>query len=421
MTYLVLDIIEELGISDFPTTLRINRNTPEVLLRRAAEVMRYGNGILAVYNEELVLDALLKFGYPLKEARNFANDGCWEVQIPGKTHFGYIPFDALAVLQHNTLRDYEAEFESFEELYEQYRKDIAAQVQAIYDRRVRRFLKKTEAGWQWREQRPCTAVSILEEGCFERGRSYLEGGAFYQIASPHIGGAADGVNGLYAIKKLVFEEKLLSFRELMAALKADWQGYEALRLRARSHYEYYGNDNDEVDGLMNRLMADFAESCNRLEKCPIQFPPGASTFGRQIEWIPQRKAAPHGRRQGDILAGNLSPTPGTAVKGATAMIRSHCKADLSLQTTGVALDLRLFPSDVKGETGLTALMGLIRGFVTLGGFFLQIDVADTAILRAAQEHPEDYPALAVRISGWNARFVTLSREWQDMVIANLER
>ena len=99
VTYLVLDILEELGISDFPTSVRVNKNSDEKLLRRVAEVMRYGGGILAVYNEDLVIDALIKYGYEKREARGFANDGCWEVQIPGKTYFDYWPFDSLQLLQ----------------------------------------------------------------------------------------------------------------------------------------------------------------------------------------------------------------------------------------------------------------------------------------------------------------------------------
>ena len=112
----MLDIIEELGISDFPTTVRINSRSPEKLLERTAEVIRHGGGVVAVYNEDLILQALTDFGYPLEEARKFANDGCWEVQIPGKTYFNYVPFDSLAILQHMTLKDYgnDVDFGSFE-------------------------------------------------------------------------------------------------------------------------------------------------------------------------------------------------------------------------------------------------------------------------------------------------------------------
>lgn len=98
------------------------------------------------------------------------------------------------------------------------------------------------------------------------------------------------------------------------------------------------------------------------------------------------------------------------------MIASYCKADLKKQVTGAALDLSLLPSTVSGQEGLEAIMSLIEGFVRLGGYFMQIDIADTETLKQAQAHPEQYPALSVRVSGWNARFATLNKEWQDMII-----
>ena len=121
-----------------------------------------------------------------------------------------------------------------------------------------------------------------------------------------------------------------------------------------------------------------------------------------------------------MLAANASPTPGTDLQGETAMIRSYCKNDLARLPVGAALDLKLLPSSVAGDDGLDALTSLLRGFVTLGGFFMQPDVVDASVLRKAQVHPEDYQNLSVRVSGWNARFVTLNREWQDMVIEQNE-
>ena len=141
-----------------------------------------------------------------------------------------------------------------------------------------------------------------------------------------------------------------------------------------------------------------------------------STFGRQLEWAPHRLASPHGRRKGEVLAANASPTPGTDREGVTAMIRSYATADLRKMVTGAALDCKLLPSSVEGEDGITALISIMRGFVAEGGFFLQPDVADAKILHDAQRNPENYQTLSVRVSGWNARFVTLCKEWQDMVI-----
>ncbi|MBR6784071.1 MAG: hypothetical protein IKM32_05185 [Clostridia bacterium] len=419
VTYLVLDIVEELGISDFPITVRINEGTDESFIERIAEVMRFGNGILAVYGENTVISAMRQYGYSEKEARRFANDGCWEVQVPGRTRFCYTPFDSLQILQHITLSDYAegVEFESFEQLYSRYIEDLYSHLEGIY----RYHSSALDENGEWYRDTPCTVVSLFEEGCIAKGRSYLEGGPIYTVASPHIGGTADTVNSLYIIKKLVFEEKKCSFSEFMAVLRNNWEGNEALRRYVLSHYELYGNDNDEVDLLAARLLDDFAKGCKMLDgRCKISFPAGVSTFGRQIEWAPFRFAVPHGRKANEVLAGNLCPTPGTAINGATAVIRSHCKADLTKQVTGAALDIRLLPSDVRGKNGVVAIASLIKGFVRLGGFFMQIDVADAEILREAQKNPENYPSLAVRISGWNARFVTLSKEWQDMIIDNIE-
>ncbi len=426
VTYLVLDIIEELGIGDFPTTVRLNRNTDGHLLRRVAEVMRYGGGVLAVYNEDVVLDALVADGYTIKEARTFANDGCWEVQIPGRTYFSYVAFDSLWILQQRTLKGYTegVSFGSFEELYDQYVADLTVSIEEILTNkgRVCKDRDAVTGEWIWEQQTPCTVVSLFEQGCIENGRSYLEGGPTYNISSPHIGGLADTVNSLYAIRKLVFEEKMVTQERLTDILRRNWEGEERLRQYALNRYRYYGNDNDEVDQLLARLLSDFADICRRMNgRWGYRCPSGVSTFGRQIAWAARRLATPHGKRAGDVLAGNTSPTPGSDRNGATAIIRSYCKADYTKHATGAALDLRLLPSNVRGEEGLSALISLMRGFVEMGGFFMQPDIVDVEVLRQAQQHPEDYGTLSVRVSGWNARFVTLSRDWQDMVIAQNEK
>ena len=425
VTYLTLDILEELPIGDFPTTVRVNRQTEEALLRRVAEVIRHGGGVLAIYNEELVLEALTGYGYPLTEARRFANDGCWEVQIPGKTNFIYCPFDSLHILQHTTLRGYapDVDFANFDSLMEAYLRDLRNVVTGICRGRLGCF---RELDWErgvalWHPTTPCTVVSLFEEGCIEKGLSYWEGGPVYHVTSPHIGGLADTVNSLYAIKKLVFEDHRLTFGELMEVLRNNWEGCEPLRLFALNRYVYYGNDNPACDEIAATVLDRFADFCHESDGIsPFYFPAGVSTFGRQLEWAPHRLAAPHGRKQGEVLAANASPTPGSDRAGVTAMIRSYSRADLRKQVTGAALDCKLLPSAVMGEDGISALVSLMRGFVTEGGFFIQPDVADARILREAQAHPEQYQTLSVRVSGWNARFVTLCREWQDMVIGQNE-
>lgn len=422
VTYLVLDILEELGISDFPTTVRLHANSDQKLLKRVAEVIRLGGGVIAVYNEALIIEALKDYGYPLQEARKFANDGCWEVQIPGKTYFCYIPFDSLQVLQTKTLQNYDdhVSFGSFEELLAEFVRDLKMAVKSVTARIFQRFEKTDGSGevWKWQADTPCTVVSLFEQGCIEKGLSYMEGGPVYNIVSPHIGGLPDTVNSLYAIKKLVYDEQKVTLKELMMALKNNWEGYEALRQYAVTKYTYFGNDNDDVDHIARKLVDDFAGICDDLNGgCGYQFPAGISTFGRQLEWAPKRMATPGGKRAHEILSGNFSPTPGTDKEGATAIIRSYCKANLKRTVSGAALDIKLLPSAVSGEKGLEAVISLLRGFVALGGHFMQLDIADAEMLKAAQAHPENYQNLSVRVSGWNARFVTLNKEWQDMIIA----
>ncbi len=425
VTYLVLDIVEELPIGDFPITVRLNRQTPARLKEKIAAVIRHGGGVVAVYNEETVLQALKHLNYEETEARGFANDGCWEVQIPGKTYFEYVPFDGLGLLLNGTLHlnsETPASFDSYEALYQAYLTNLRAVVESIAVNVSASRGSFSEAGeWIWHQRPPCAVVSLLEDGCIETGRSYLESGVKYSVVSPHFGGAADTANSLYAIKKLVFEEQKLTLAQLLRAVQEDWQNDESLRVFIRNKVPCYGNDNDEADAVYAVLLDDFAKlTADCSGKTPVIITSGISTFGRQIEWRGSRGATPFGTHRNEILAANASPSPGTDLAGATAVIRSHCKADLTLQGTGAALDLRLHPSTVAGENGIKALIALLDGFCALGGFFLQIDIVSAETLYSAQRNPEAYRSLSVRVSGWNARFITLDKEWQQMIIEKTE-
>ena len=198
VTYLVLDVVEELHISDFPIAVRLNSHSPERLLRRIAEVQRHGSGIVAVYNDEVVIPALVEFGYPIREARRYANDGCWEVQIPGETCFSYRPFDMLALLQEIlgiTTEDEPPAYADFDALYAAFYHRLARQIAEIH-----RDADTFALGGP-----PSTLVSLLEQDCIARGRGYYDRGARYNVYAPHAGGLPDTGNNLFAIQKIVYE------------------------------------------------------------------------------------------------------------------------------------------------------------------------------------------------------------------------
>ena len=419
VTYLVMDIVEELHISDFPVAVRVNRNTPKPLLRRIAEVQRHGGGIVAIYNEDVVIDGLVKFGYPLEEARCFANDGCWETLIPGKTLFSYMPFDGLSLL-HDALGLHQPDaaspdFAAFDDLYA-----------AFVERLSKQIYHHNAVADNWARNGHATPlVSMFIEGCIESTRSYYDRGPKYAVLAPHIGGIANVANSLLVLKKLVYEDRYITLPEFVAILRNDWDGQEHLRRLIHKRFTFYGNDDDEADAMLCRVFNDYTGLVAQVkEREGVRRPAGISTFGREIEWAAPRgprKASPDGHHLGEVLATNCSPSPGTDGKGPTAVINSYCKLDFTRCPNGATLELKVQPDTVRGEAGVEALVALMRGFVRQGGMFLHIDVVDSAMLIDAQRNPEKYPNLAVRVAGWSARFATLDKNWQDMVIARTQQ
>jgi len=414
VTYLVLDIVEELHISDFPIAVRLNSRTPDRLLRRVAEVQRHGGGIVAAYNEEKVIAGLQRMGFSMSEARSFANDGCWEVLIPGKTAFSYVPFDMMIHVQNamglgtGESRDYPT-FDAF------YSAVMAG---------VRKHLDwHNAAADNWcRQGPPSPLLSLLVDDCIERAAGYYERGARYYILSPHAGGMADVANSLLVIRDLVYDRGVLKLRDFADILRGNWHGQEHLRSRIARTFEFYGNDSEASDEMMRRVFDDYTAMVAEVPlRNGVLRPAGISTFGRQIEWAPQRTATPFGATAGTFLASNCSPTPGTDLHGPTAVLRSYCKLDFERTPNGATLELKIHPASVKGENGITALTALLKTFVRLGGWYVHVDVMDTELLRDAQEHPEKYPNLSVRIAGWSARFATLNKQWQDMIIERTQQ
>jgi len=416
VTYLALDVVEELHISDYPIAVRINPQTPEKLYKRIAEVQRFGGGIVSLYNEDVAIEGLVKFGYPLEEAREFTNDGCWEAIIPGKTAFVYNPRDMMPSL-FRTLGLHTTEaipsYHDFETLYRAFVGELQKEITKIQT--------DLDGAWQM-PHLPNPLLSMFVEGCIEKGRGYNERGPKYSVQGIHYGGVTDVANSLFVLKKLIYEDGYMALPDFVAILRNNWEGQEGLRRLIHNRFEFYGNDSREPDEMMARVFNDYTRMVGELkERNGVKRPCGISTFGREIDWRMIRLASPSGGRIGDILATNCSPSPGTDKKGPTAVLKSYCKLDFTNTPNGATVELKVLPNSVKGENGIAALVGLAKSFRELGGYYMHIDVVDSATLIDAQLHPEKYPNLPIRVAGWSARFTTLCKDWQDMIIQRTQQ
>ena len=402
-------------ISDYPIAVRIGDHTPEKLFRRIAEVQRFGGGIVSMYNENTVIDGLVQFGYPLEEAREFTNDGCWEAIIPGKTAFIYSPCDMMQPLFRalNLDKDVPLEADDFETVYGRFTAELGREIDNLQ--------KALDGSWN-DPNNPNPLVSMFVEGCIEKGRGYYERGPKYTVNGIHYGGVSDTANSLLVLKKLVFEENYIGLNHFVNILRHNWEGNEGLRRLVQNRFTFYGNDHAEADDMMKRVFDDYTSIVGRVkERNGLKRPCGISTFGREIDWRMARRATPEGSRVGDILATNCSPTPGSDRKGPTAVLNSYCKLDFTRCPNGATVELKVLPDSVKDENGIAALVALAKTFREKGGFYMHIDVVDSATLIDAQMHPEKYPNLPVRVAGWSARFTTLCKEWQDMVIQRTQQ
>ena len=421
VTFLVLDIIEELHISDYPVTVRLNKHTSEHLFRRIAEIQLLGGGIVSVYNEAVVLKALARIGITGREACNFSNDGCWEIIIPGQTRFSYQPIDVLMPFQEALFADQTPA--DFTRLYDRFLQCFSRQAEkvkkSVLDNRAIAGKNIADPGSYpaIKYDHADVVLSLLMPSCRVYGCSYSLNGAKYILQGLHMAGLPDVANSLFAIQKLVFEKKRITLPELVQILKNDWQDNEALRLEFAHSLSYYGNDNPEADAVLQKVFHDCCDILSRVGQVnEVKTVVGVSTFGREIAFAPQRLATAFGKHAHEYLAPNLSPTPGTDKSPLTAVLNSYCRMDFTKTPNGCPLDLRLAAGIRKHPGAADLLAQVLRVFLDKGGFYLQIDTVNPDILRAAQKAPDSFPNLVVRISGWSARFASLSTEWQNMLI-----
>ena len=428
VTYMCLGAFEANRMTNPNLTLRVHSGSPEPLLRRACEVLREGGGNPAFFSDEAIVPALVKWGIPLEDARDYTNDGCWEIIIAGRNDFYFDRFNMLRCLEWalnngRSRMDGKAEapdpgdpklFKSYEAVYDAFLGELYYEVEGLMAKNEANFGKRAAIA-------PVPLLSALLEGPMELGGDMTQVGAKHITYGLIAEGVSHVIDSLCAIRKVVFEDGAATMPELIRALGANFEGYEALRAMLRAAPKYGANDKT-ADETGARLIETFAQKVAELNpKYPkITYLPGAGTFSWYIAIGEGCAASPDGRLSGEEVGSNLSPSAGAAVHGVTGAMISHASIGMSNLPVGSPTDLRVSARQVSGEAGLERLMGLVKTYVSLGGNMLTLTVADTETLRRAQASPEQYRDLRVRMGGWSAYFTMLSKQQQEHHIAKQE-
>ena len=429
VTYLLLDVIEEMRLLQPSSSIQVSKKNPDHFVKRAAQIIRTGFGQPSVFNSDLIVQELVRMGKTVADARAGGSSGCVEVGAFGKENYnltGYFNMPkVLEIALHNgidprTGRQIGLEtgdptsFQTFDDLFEAY----CRQLNHFMDIKVRgnQVVERLYAAYM-----PAPFLSLLINDCIARGRDYHDGGARYNTTYVQGVGLGTMADALAALKYHVFDQETLSMAELLAALNADFQAYgKSLRQTLLNRTPHYGNDDDYADAVMRAIFEAYFDA--------VDGRPNTKGGCYHVNLLPTTchvyfgsvcGATPDGRRAGTPLSEGISPVQGADRRGPTAVLRSAAKMDHA-RTGGTLLNLKFTPSLLAGDSGLDTLVQLVRGYFRLDGHHVQFNVVDAATLRAAQRNPEQYRNLIVRVAGYSDYFCDLGQALQEEIIARTE-
>jgi pyruvate formate-lyase/glycerol dehydratase family glycyl radical enzyme len=415
LSFLCLDAYQNIRLPQPNLGVRVNEFIDRPFLLKTAETIRLGTGIPQIFNDEVVVPAFLNRGVSLEDARDYAVVGCVELSIPGRTYglHDIAMFNLLKVMEL-TLLDNEGNASlTYPQLLDQIREKIRH-----YVRLMAEGSNICDIGH--RDWAPVPLLSSFIDDCLQHGKDITEGGARYNFSGVQGIGIANLSDSLFALKGLVFDQQRLSFDELLATLKANFATPEGEKIRARliNRFDKYGNDIDEVDLISADLLRFY---CKEVEQYRNprggQFTPGSYTVSAHVPLGAVVGATPDGRYAGEQLAdGGLSPMLGQDGQGPTAVLKSVSKLDNYLLSNGTLLNVKFTPSTLEGQQGLNKLADFLGAFTKLKLQHVQFNVVNAETLKEAQARPQDFAGLVVRVAGYSAFFVELSKEIQDDII-----
>jgi pyruvate formate-lyase/glycerol dehydratase family glycyl radical enzyme len=428
LTYLILDVVEEMRLLQPSASVQVSKKSPDAFIKRAARIIRTGFGQPSVFNADLVVQELLRQGKSLADARNGGTSGCVETGAFGKESYiltGYMNLPKILEITLNNGVDPRTgrrigletgdprDFASFDELF------------AAFERQLRYFVDVKVRGNNvierlYARHMPAPFLSILIDDCIAKGKDYHDGGARYNTTYIQGVGLGSITDALTAIRYHVFDQRTVSMDELLTALRSDFAGYESLRQTLLHRTPKYGNDDDYADGVMRAVFEAYFQA--------VDGRPNTKGGRYHINLLPTTVhvyfgsvtgAMPDGRKAWMPLSEGISPVQGADRRGPTAVLKSAAKMDHA-RTGGTLLNQKFNPSLLRTEEGLDKFVQLIRTYFRLDGHHIQFNVVDAATLRAAQEHPEQYRSLIVRVAGYSDYFCDLTKALQDEIIARTE-
>jgi formate C-acetyltransferase len=428
LTYLILDVVEEMRLVQPSCCVQVSKKNPDRFVKRAARIIRTGFGQPSVFNTDVIIQELIRQGKSVEDARSGGSSGCVEVGAFGKESYilsGYLNMVKILELTLNNGLDTRTgrrigletgdatQFNSFEELFEAYEK----QLNHFVDVKVRgnNVVERLYASYM-----PAPFLSMLIDDCIATGKDYHDGGARYNTMYIQGVGLGSLTDVMTAIKYHIFHKETLSMEALLEVLRDNFEGHERVRQMLLNKTPKYGNDDDYADEVMVALFEAYFNA--------VDGRPNTKGGSYHINLLPTTVhvyfgsvvgATPDGRPAWEPLSEGVSPVQGADRRGPTAVLKSAAKMDHA-RTGGTLLNQKFTPQLLQNEAGLDNLVHLIRTYFKLDGHHVQFNVVDAATLRAAQEHPEQYRDLIVRVAGYSDYFCDLSATLQDEIISRTE-
>ena len=426
LSYMALKATEEVKTHQPGLSVRIQADCPEEFMAAVTNLVSKGTGFPAIHNDSVGYQMLINAGYEPEDARDWNNCGCvvphyrktgeWTAAV--NVNFGSALEYALNEGKSRMTGEQmglpekpSREFVSYEEVEKAFYRQFANLCKHS-------VIATIEAQKLHQEMVPRPFLSSCIESCLETGKDLSQGGAKYNVGPVITGiGLAVASNSLAVIKKLVFEDRETTMEELDRALSADWEGYEELRKKARE-VPKYGNDDDYVDEIAIKMANWYYQEIHQYKD--VFGSPFNTAFMGISNYIPMGRvlaATPCGRKNGEPSSEGVSPYVGSDKSTPLAAMRSAAKVNQEIHSGGTLLNLRLNHELVATRRGQANLGAMIQAFFALGAFHVQFNTLSSEVLRRAQEKPEDYKDLLVRVAGYSTQFVNLSKSMQDAIIA----